>query len=217
MAETDSTDTTGAPAQTEPVAASQTSQETSKVDSIELPKAAFEERIRSARKAAVSDAMASLGVDSLDALKELVSAHKSAEEGRKSDAEKTAEKLASLGAEASKAKAYQEAVSSYSEAEMSLLTDAQRESVRQIAGDDSALQLKTIAALKPTWSASTSTPAPVIADTAPSTPLPPEAVVSSPANPKEIAASMRDPSSPSFNPFLAAHYSLSHAREVYPE
>lgn len=89
-------------------------------------------------------------------------------------------------------------ITSTAKAALSGLTDAQRTAVTAIAGDDPALQLRAVEALRPTWAAAPPK------DTAPA-PSSPKDVVSTTSNdPRTTWESLKNK-----NPVLAARFAIA--------
>jgi hypothetical protein len=227
MGETTETTATEATAQTPapapaPTAPAEPPAAEKNPDGWSISKEAFDQRVASARQAAVNDALKQAGFESLDAAKAAGEAAKAA-----ADASKTVEdKLADLGAQAEAGQRAKGALARYAQTEMSRLSEGQRNAVTAAVGDDPEKQLTTIEALRPTWAASATAatdttaataPAPVQQTTAPQGSPPPEASPAQTPSPAAVRESMRNPESTTFNPFKAASFSLANARTAYGE
>lgn len=112
-----------------------------------------------------------LGFASLEEAKKSAEEAAAAREAKKSAAQKAAEAEASLKTLNERLEANSRALVGYAQAELQKLSDAQRKAVTDVAGDDPALQLKTITALSPTW-ASAAAPAAAAAQDKPKDTLP---------------------------------------------
>jgi hypothetical protein len=143
-----------------------------------------------------------LGVSSFEDAKKAIDAALAQEESQKSAAQKAAELENSLKQAKSEQENLTKALGAYAGAQMKTLTDAQRNAVAAVAGDDPALQLKTIEALRPTW-ASEAAPA-AVADSAPAPAMPKDGAASAPPDPKTIFVELKKT-----NPVLAARYAFA--------
>lgn len=106
-----------------------------------------------------SELLKELGFASVDEAKKAGEEATAAREAKKSAAQKAAEAEASLKAAQERLDANSKALAGYAQAEMQKLSEAQRKAVTDVAGDDAALQLKTITALSPTWASAAGTAA----------------------------------------------------------
>lgn len=143
-----------------------------------------------------------LGVQSIDDAKKILAEHAAKAEAEKSTAQKAAELETSLKATKAEKESLAAALGEYAKAQMGALTEAQRSAVAAVAGDDPALQLKTINALRPTWASAAAPAAP--ADTAPPPAAPKGGPVSEPPDAKAIHEELKKT-----NPVLAARYALA--------
>jgi hypothetical protein len=148
-----------------------------------------------------------LGLESLDDGKKAIAALKAEEEAKKSAAQRAAELEASLKTTKAEKDAMAEALGAHAKSQMSALTEAQRNAVAVVAGDDPAKQLKTIEALKSTWTsaaAPAASAAPPPRDTAPAPSAPKDGGTSAPPDPKAIHAELQKS-----NPILAARFAMA--------
>lgn len=162
-------------------------------------------RLERERKSVLKD----LGVDSVDDAKKALAELNAKRESEKSSAQKAAELEATLKSEKASKAEMVEALSAFAKNQLASLTEAQRNAVAAVAGDDPAKQLKTIAALAPTWAqqaapaAATATPV-VPKDTATAPSAPKEAGNVSPPDPKAIYEELVKT-----NPIIAARYAIN--------
>jgi len=127
--------------------------------------------------------LAELGVDNIDAAKARIAAAKAAEEATKTEIQKATERAAALEAEAGRAKVLSQIVNERASSEMSSLSDAQQQTVKDLAGDDPAAQLRTIDRLRKGGLLGITT---VSAPAAPAAPIAP--APAAPAAPAPLAA-----------------------------
>lgn len=140
-----------------------------------------------------------LGITDVDEGKRIVAAH-----AAKAEAEKTAEqRAAEMKAKAEQYEAQSAArlrtIAEYAARQMVGLTAEQQGAVKAIAGDDAEQQLKTIAALAPTWAKSQSTQQPPPPANSAPPPNAPPGTTASPTNARSLYEATRNT-----NPFLAA-------------
>lgn len=149
-----------------------------------------------------------LGIDSLEAGKSAIAEAQAKREAEKTDAQKRGELEATLKKEQAEKQAMADALSVYAKSQMSALTEAQRKAVADVAGDDAAMQLKTITALQPTWASAAAPAATVVTpapqDTAPAPAAPKDGNTSPPPDVKAIHAELKKT-----NPILAARYATA--------
>lgn len=110
-----------------------------------------------------------LGIDSIETGKTAIAEAKAAADAKKTDAQKAADAAKALETTTSELARANAAVGEYAKSIMTGLTEAQQAAVMAVAGEDAALQIKTVNALRPTWaSAQAAAPAavPVVANTA---------------------------------------------------
>lgn len=179
-------------------------------------------RIAQAKKSAEADLLKSLGFANADEAKKAGEAARKASEAEKTGAEKAAEFKTKLEAETAEKKRLADTVAEHAARMLMVLTPEQQKAVKDIAGDDSAAQLRAIGALQPTWvkardeaaaataaatkaaataAGTTTTPA---ATTSPA-PTAPAGTTTSPPNHRAAYQAMR-----SANPFAAAQYADEH-------
>jgi hypothetical protein len=149
-----------------------------------------------------------LGVESPEDAKKAIEAARAAAEAQKSDAQKRGELESTLKAERAEKQAMAAALDAYAKSQMGALTEAQRNAVAAVAGEDPAKQLKTIEALKPTWTGAAAPAAPAapppVRDTATAPAAPKEGATSAPPDAKAIHDELQKS-----NPILAARYALA--------
>lgn len=180
----------------------------------DLPPEALKARLDQAKETARRELLAELGVTDQAAVKAALDQAKATEESKKSDAQKLAELTARVTLQT-------EALMGVVERTKAGLTDEQKAAVTAIAGQDTALWLKTYNALAATWAKpAVSTPAAPAAPVAGATP---PAVPAVPASTAPTGGAPTPPSTTSpvdhsavyqgllqSNPFYAAGYLLQH-------
>jgi len=135
---------------------------------IKLTSEQLKSRIDRAAKSAQSDMLKSLGVENVDDIKAAIAAKREQEEAQKTLEERLASERQQREAREAELAIYRETVSQQAQQALDGLSDEQRAAVTAIAGDDSAKQLSTLAALRPTWAtARDEQPKPPPANTAP--------------------------------------------------
>lgn|SRR5512147_934048 len=177
----------------------------------ELPPDTLKARLDAAKETARRELLTELGIESPDAAKAALAAHRAAEDAKKTETERAAAqavRLANLEA----------AVTAQWQHEAAGLTDEQRKAVTDLAGTDVAGCLRTLNVLRSTWGKPTTTAAPVIpsappaappvapvpaANSAPAPTAPPPTGQLSPPDPKAIYSNAMER-----NPFIAAEYGL---------
>jgi hypothetical protein len=170
------------------------------------------DRLQRAEQAAVTKALSTLGVKTLDEAKAVIEAAKKAEDAQKTEAQRTQERLAALEPEAQAAKAYRERLERFADAELGKLSEPQRAAVLRLADGDKAKALDAIEALRPTWqTAPPPAPPPPPATTAPP-PTAPSSTAPSAVNVKEQYRALREK-----NPFAAAELLARHYRDITSE
>lgn len=198
---------------------------TSKPDQVEMPRAAFNERLQREREAGTKSLLDQLGVNDPAVLKSLIDEHKAREEAKKSIEEKAATTAAQLEAERQDKARLLSVVKERVDVEFGLLSEAQKSAVIKLAGDDPEKRLRAIDALWPTWQNETKptpTPTPAADDKTPAPPPPPAKDTApraaAPADDGKTVST--DPRGEyervgKENPFAAALHGHRHAREVY--
>ncbi len=158
-------------------------------------------RLERERKQVLKD----LGIDSLDAGKSAIAAAKEAAEAKKTDAQKAADSAKALESTSSELARAKAAVSEYAKTLMTGLTDAQKAAVNEVAGEDAALQIKTVNALRPTWASMPAPAAAVVQNTLPAKGTPSDSgTATSAPDPKAIHAELKKT-----NPYFAARYAVA--------
>ncbi len=145
-----------------------------------------------------------LGVTDMDAAKAAIKSANESAESKKSSEQKAVEltgKLAQIDAEKNRLLAI---TTEHAARMIGVLTAEQQAAVRNVAGEDPALQLKAVHALAPTWAKEAPT------SSAPAPTAPAAIVPGAPANVKTEYATMKQS-----NPFAAAAYGLKNEVEVY--
>jgi hypothetical protein len=147
----------------------------------------LKDRIAQAKRSAESEAQAKLlkdlGVDNVEAAKARIAAAKAAEDASKTELQKVTERANALAAEAARATKLAEVVSARAGYELASLTEAQQQAVKDLAGDDPAMQLQTIDRLKKGGLLTAAAPSAPAAPAAPAAAAP-----AAPAAPPPIAA-----------------------------
>jgi hypothetical protein len=184
-----------------------------------MPDDALKPRLEQAKHTGRTELLASLGVKDEGELAAVVAAHKASAEAAKTEQQKAVEREAALLAQNSRLSVLEQAVKSTWEAEAARLTADQLAAVTAIAGEDVAMRVRTVNALRPTWTAvppAAGTPppaaAPPPASTAPSPGAPTPAGATSPTDHKAKFEQLQKQ-----NPIAAARYMNEHAREIYPD
>lgn len=183
-------------------------------------------RLEQAKRSAAADVLRAIGAETPEAAADAVKRARAAADAEKTAAQQAAEaqqRAASLQKERDD---LHTTVGTVATAQLSALTAEQRAAVTAIAGDNPAAQLRTIAALRPTWTvvappaAPPAVVAPPVAPAAPSPPAPP-------ANTAPQAGAPPAGSPPavtdhlavlkgleSTNPIRAARYRTTYAGEI---
>lgn len=184
--------------------------------------------------------LAELGIDDPESAKQLFADAKKRAEERKSLEQKAAERDLENTNLKKERDELRESAKSFATTQMEALTEAQRNAVKDLAGEDPAKQLKTIATLRPTWgtapagAASPTTTTQVDTTTAGSSnanqapPAGKPAAATAPgatappanggapliANHLEVYESLSNQGSSTFKPFAAGAYLLAHGKEI---
>jgi hypothetical protein len=139
---------------------------------IELSNTALNDRIAQAKRAAQADLLKELGVADVAAAKTRIAAAQAAEDASKTQAQKDAEAIARLTPLAQQVESARATFATIAADQMSGLTDVQQAAVKALAGDDPALQINAIKALRPSWGAPATVTAtlPAPTTTAPASP-----------------------------------------------
>lgn len=183
-----------------------------------LPDDALASRLAAAKKTGANELLASIGISSDTDLKALVAAHKAAQDAAKSEQQKAVEREAALLTQTTRIGALEQAVRSVWDTESAALTPAQLAAVNAISGDDVALQVRTLNALRPTWVNAPASPAPAAAppvapaNSAPLANAPPPAGSASQTDHKARFESLQKQ-----NPVAASRYFAMHERDIYPD
>lgn len=158
--------------------------------------------------------LAELGIEDPDAVKKIVADQKKRDDERKSVEQRLAEKEAAEKKISEELAQYRDAVKVHATEQLSALNDEQKSAVVALAGEDPARQIKTIAALRPTWK----TPAAPTTDQqsnttpAPGNPAPPAL---QPAPPKAPPPKPADTAPPAGAPPPAGSVSVSNHLATY--
>lgn len=154
--------------------------------------AAFKDRLERAKATDRAALLKDLGVTDPDEAKRILSEHAKEQEKQKSLAQKHAESESERKRLAEENAQYAVAMKAMAEREMGTLTPEQQKAVRDVAGDNHAAQVRTIAALTPTWK--TTAPQAVVTAApngapAPAAPVtPPAPAAPAPVIPAPVAA-----------------------------
>lgn len=184
-----------------------------------LPDDALKARLDAAKATGRAEFLRELGVTDTAQLKSALEEARLAAEARKTESEKFADLTAKEQQARAKLNQYEQAILTVWDAESARLTPEQSKAVTDIAGDDVALRVRTLNALRQTWSGATSqpaTPAPAAPGAAPVPPAAPPAADTSPA-PNAPPATILSPTDPKAvydglkkNPIAAANYAAQH-------
>lgn len=162
----------------------------------------LDERLERAKAEGLREGLKALGFESADDLKKIAAERKAKADAEKTAEEKRIEAESALKKEQKKSQAQAEALGVFVKSQMSALTEAQKAAVMAVAGDDPAQQIKTIEALRPTW---TGAETPKLADTGPAMGAPSGAGnVAQPFDVKAFHAELNE-----INPILAARYAIA--------
>ena len=180
-------------------------------------------RLEQAKRSAAADVLRTIGAETPEAAADAVKRARAAAEAEKTAAQQAAEAQARAATLQKERDDLHTTVGTYATAQLSALTAEQRAAVTAIAGDNPAAQLRTIAALRPTWTM-VAPPAPVAAPAAPPAPVAPPAP---PANTAPQAGAPPAGAPPavtdhlavlkgleSTNPIRAARYRTTYAGEI---
>lgn len=138
---------------------------------ITMSSSQLKERLDRARETEQKKLLSALGVDDLNAAKAALKAQREREEEQMSLEQRLSAVESERAKQTAQLERYRAAVEAQSESVMSDLTEAQRNAVLAVAGDDPAMRLQTVAALRPTWV--TADPVEPIAPPAPVNTAPP--------------------------------------------
>lgn len=160
-------------------------------------------RLERERKALLKE----LGVDNVDTARKAIATAKAAEAAAPAPAKAASE--GQTDALARQIKTQSEVFGVLAKDQLAALTEEQRTAVAAVAGDDPALQLKTISALRPTW-ASAAAPA------ATAQPAAPKDTATAPSAPKDGVTTQSPPDLKAMhadyqktNPVFAARFALA--------
>lgn len=173
-------------------------------------------RLEQAKSSAQSELLKALGVESIDLLKENLSAFQKLQDEQLSEKERAEKRLQELEPQAQRAAELEQSLSGYAEKELARLSEDQAAAVKDLAGNDPAKILTTIQKLSPTWKAA----AP--AAPAPATATPPPSTTAAPAGPPDEGNQSKPDVRAEFaraktaNPFHAADIARAHASELLP-
>lgn len=175
------------------------------------------DRLAEEREKARKSLLTELGFEKIDDAKAVVTSAKAKADAEKTETERLTGRVKQLEPLETEVATLREAVAAQAKDAMSALTDAQRAAVAAVAGDSAAAQIKTIAALRPTWATPAAVTAPAAAVVvAPATTTSPNAApapasTSSPTDHKAAYESLKTK-----NPIAAAQYLARHKLEIYP-
>lgn len=153
-------------------------------------KARLDETSTKAAAKARDELLKELGTDAAGA-KAAVARAKELEDAQKSEIEKAMARATKAEVRAKRADDLEEIIAGRLIVEETALTDAQRAAVAAVAGDDPALRLKTITALRPTWAVA-APPAPIVVPVA----TPPVVVPAAVATPVVVPPVTATPAAP---------------------
>ena len=165
--------------------------------------------------------MRTWGVSSMAEVEAAIAAKKAADAANLSAEERARVAQAEAQTNAASLAKYRQAVSVQAAAELEKLTETQRAAVKEIAGDDPAEQVLTVARLRATWGTAPAGPAPPATNggtsqpgsttTAPPAGGAPPPAATSPTDYKAEHARLKQE-----NPYAAAMYMNLHADKIYP-
>lgn len=112
---------------------------------------ARKEGAKAAKEEARKAILAEMGIDDPDTIKKIVAEQKKRDDERKTVEQKLAEESAARKKYETDLAQYVEATKTLAGEQLATLSEEQRSAVLALAGDDPARQIKTIAALRPTW------------------------------------------------------------------
>lgn len=176
----------------------------------------LKERLAEERDKSRKALLAELGFEKPEDLKTLVTTAKQRAEAEKTETERLTGRVKALEPLETEVAALREAVATQAKDALAGLTESQRAAVLAVAGDSPAAQIKTIAALRPTWAGAPAAPAapaepPPPATTTPAGAAPAPAPSSSPTDHKAAYEALK-----TRNPVAAAQYLTRHRFEIYP-
>lgn len=176
----------------------------------------LKERLAEERDKSRKALLAELGFEKPEDLKTLVTTAKQRAEAEKTETERLTGRVKALEPLETEVAALREAVAAQAKDALAGLTESQRAAVVAVAGDSPAAQIKTIAALRPTWAGAPAAPAapaapPPPATTTPAGAAPAPAPSSSPTDHKAAYEALK-----TRNPVAAAQYLTRHRFEIYP-
>lgn len=183
-------------------------------------------RLEQAKRSAAADVLRAIGAETPEAAADAVKRARAAADAEKTAAQQAAEAQQRAATLQKERDDLHTTVGTVATAQLSALTAEQRAAVTAIAGDNPAAQLRTIAALRPTWTVV----APPAAAPAPAAPAPPAAPPPPPAPPANTAPQAGAPPAGSppavtdhlavlkglevTNPIRAARYRTTYAGEI---
>lgn len=184
-------------------------------------------RLEQAKRVAATEVLRSIGAETPEQAKAAVERAKAAADAEKSAADKAAEATARAALLQKERDDLHSTVGVYAAAQLSALTAEQRAAVVALAGDSPAAQLRTLDALRPTWTAAPPAGnAPPVATSPPVAP-PAPAPLAAPANtaPPQGAPPAGAPPAQvdhlavlktleTTNPIRAARYRTTYASEI---
>ena len=181
-------------------------------------------RLEQAKRVAATEVLRSIGAETPEQAKLAVERAKAAADAEKSAADKAAEATARASALQKERDDLHSTVGVYAAAQLASLSSEQRAAVVALAGDNPAAQLRTLDALRPTWTAATALP-PVSAAPPPAPPpAPPLAMPANTAPPQGAPPASTPPAQvdhlavlktlETTNPIRAARYRTTHAVEI---
>lgn len=176
-------------------------------------------RLEQAKRSAAADVLRAIGAETPEAAADAVKRARAAADAEKTAAQQAAEATARAATLQKERDDLHTTVGTVATAQLSTLTAEQRAAVTAIAGDNPAAQLRTLAALRPTWA--------VAAPPAPPPPVAPAAPPAPPANTAPQAGAPPAGAPPavtdhlavlkgleSTNPIRAARYRTTYAGEI---
>lgn len=169
-------------------------------------------RLEQAKSSAQSELLKTLGFASAEDVKAQLEELAKFKESQLTEQERVAKRLAELEPQAQRTVQLEETLGQYAARELSTLTESQSEAVKEIAGEDPSLVLRTIERLKPTWASAEPAKPPEAppAKTTAQASGPPDTGHQSPV---DHAAEYRRLKTT--NPFAAASYLRTHRSEIF--
>lgn len=180
-------------------------------------------RLEQAKRVAATEVLRSIGAETPEQAKAAVERAKAAADAEKSAADKAAEATARAALLQKERDDLHSTVGVYAAAQLSALTAEQRAAVVALAGDSPAAQLRTLDALRPTWTAALPAgnapppvaPAPVAAPlAAPANTAPPQGAPPAGAPPAQVDHLAVLKTLETTNPIRAARYRTTYASEI---